>query len=182
MVTLINQIYLNDAVLKELKSQFRKNKVLKLDSFLVEEDYLAMKKSLGSSKMIHNKVPDTFSFSSVLRVKDLVSWEFLDFLESVIGTVTTVEIKTFSHRDYTLLHDDVKRVKEKKAYFFLCDSWDELYGGNIVFVRERNDNFYIAPFGNSLVFVDKEKSTKEFVQYVNHRARKKSFMVVEFCF
>lgn len=161
--------------------QFKKNKIVKLESFLISKNYIELEKKLTKLKTIHNKIPDKFSFSSFVKIPN-EEQGLLGFLEEVIGKVKTVEIKKFSHRDYTILHDDLKMEKGRKVYFFICANWKAEFGGNLVFVREKKDNFFVTPLGNSLVLIDKEKDTKEFVQYVNHLAGKNRFIIVEFNF
>ena len=115
------------------------------------------------------------------------SEEFLDFVERLIGKKigkAKIKIKKFRHKDYTLLHDEeMKKEKEKRLefFFFICEDWNFLYGGNKIFViGEKNEKtFVFTPSGNSFSLVNKDKNIKEFVQYVKHFARDREFVIVE---
>ena len=90
-----------------------------------------------------------------------------------------MKVKRFSHKDYTILHDGKDKIKREKCrfLFFICKKWNFEWGGNKIITGKIN--YVITPLENSLLITKERKNFNSFIQYVNHKARKQNFIVLE---
>jgi len=181
----MNSFYLTKENLKIISQEFSKSKVVRLDGFIEENLYENLKKETTKNKFKHTKTPDKFSFSesknSNLTNQILKSPE----LEYIIKNITRsgfkikrLKTKKFTHKDYTIVRDEPNKKKEMGFFFFICESWNPLWGGNKVLIK-KNKTLVFPPRGNSFILIQKEKGVKEFIQYVNNLAKNQSITLIE---
>ncbi|MCJ8737294.1 hypothetical protein PDJAM_G00022380 [Pangasius djambal] len=81
------------------------------------------------------------------------------------------ELRRWSHGDYTLLHDSVKREFALDLLLHLgCTGWKAEFGGFTAYVAHDEDEelLTVYPEENSLALVYRDKETLKFVKHVNH--------------
>ena len=181
---MINQIYLKEKILEEIKKEFKKNKIIKLENFLESGVYKIVDLEARKINLNHVKIPDKFSFSfgkPPEKIKEIfLSGEMKKTIKKLTNKkINKIRIKKFSHKDYTLIHDSSKNSKKIKIFFFICDTWNPDHGGNFVFTKSDRKTFYITPHPNSLCIINKQKEWKDFVQYINHLSQNRQIIVIE---
>ncbi len=180
----INSSYFERENIKLIKENFIKNRVIKLDDFLDKKSYGILSGNLKNLTFIAVKKPDKYSFalattsSGLMKELDLL---FCRYLSSIMEKEVkfNLQIKRFSHTNYIIIHDEEFKSK-KTVYefvFYLAGKWDFDMGGNKVLRGKKN--YVITPLGNSLVLTKLENGTNSFSQYINYKAGKNSFMVIE---
>lgn len=181
---MISLVYQNKKILEEIKKEFKKYNIIKLESFFNKSFYEALKEESESLKFKHKKVANQFSYSTTSqenKIRKLLSSEqFSSFIKFITGkSLSSLEIKKFGHKDYTLLHDSESQSEGIKAFIFICEKWEPDLGGNFVFTKSTGQTFYITPMENSISIVNKQKDWKEFIQYVNHLSEQREIIVIE---
>lgn len=178
----MNQSYLEKETLERIKKHFSKNKMAKLDFFLAESELKNLTQKTISLKFRKTKIPDRFSFS-LANTKNINAALFNIFnltIEKITSKrIKQIQIKKFSHKDYSIIHDETFRGEKSKAIFFITQNWDLKFGGNLALIKGPQ-SFIITPQNNSLFIYEKENADKEFIQYINHLSRKNHFFTLEF--
>ena len=202
---MINKIYLDPTVQSQIRKVFQKSKVARIDNFLNNKEYNKIKKLANKLKFSHTKIPDKYSFSvaNSKEMQTLFAKEITPFIQNIAKAkpghieikkslsrrsglldaqdrLSNLDIKKFSHRDYTLLHDEEKSKVPKRVefFFFISPDWNPLHGGNKVYVK-KGRSLIFPPKANSLVIVEIDSKTNSFLQYINHKVKKKSFIIIE---
>ena len=179
---LVNDIYLNAAVVKQMKTAFKNTGVLRLDSFFNELKYKAIFDLFDSINGKKKKIADRFSFEEMNahKIKKMfASKEFISFISSIIGKKfykIKVEVRRFRHRDYTLVHDFNSRGIE--FFMFFSKGWSDKLGGQLVYRDVDGKSLIFNVRGDSFVLIN-SRSYRKFVKYVNHLAGKRSFVLIE---
>ncbi len=183
----INPTYLQKKVIARIKNSYLKSasKSLRLESFFRNAVYNKLENAIKKLKFKYIKIPDRHSHSEVKLNKEINeifnSKEFINFAQEITHKKTkkiNVSTKKFKHGDYTLIHDSELKNKRIEFFFFICHKWKIEFGGNKVYVKG-NKSFVFAPTKNTLVIIKREKSDKNFVQYINHRSGKRGVILIE---
>ena len=181
----VNEDYLNEDILEEMKKSYLDRRVLKLDGFLKDEVYDELVKMLMDVEGTKIKVADKYSYSKVDNLHGLerlfLSREFLELFDFIIDwkfEKCEIEIRKFKHGDYTLLHDSDER-KGIEFIFIFTDKWDDSFGGQIIYTDNLNKGrtFIFSIKGNSLILIDRERLGR-FVKYVNNLAGDRGFFLI----
>lgn len=172
----INDFYLDKDVMSLVKKDFNKKGFVVLDNFF-NNSYCSDLKRLNKLKFKESFIWNIEKFSFI---KDHRDFNFLsDFLETCFGIKIKLDfqIKRFSHRDFTLRHDSVKLFNDFYVWFYVCNKWDESFGGYRVFeIKGKQFIFNVKP--NRICIVKGDKKINNFVKYVNCFSGKNSFLMV----
>ncbi|XP_058256622.1 prolyl 3-hydroxylase OGFOD1 isoform X2 [Hemibagrus wyckioides] len=87
------------------------------------------------------------------------------------------ELRRWSHGDYTLLHDSVKREFALDLLLHLgCTGWKAEFGGFTSYIAHDEDEelLTVYPEENSLALVYRDKETLKFVKHVNDNSVQES--------
>ncbi|XP_013406972.1 prolyl 3-hydroxylase OGFOD1 [Lingula anatina] len=85
-----------------------------------------------------------------------------------------VEVRSWSHGCYTLMHD-IDAEKSDYALdamlFYNCKGWKQEYGGYTSYVAKGEDEelLTVNPMENCLALVYRDKDTMRFVKHINHK-------------
>ena len=182
---MMNSYYLDKKNLEIIGREFSKIKIIRLEGFIEENLYETLKREIGKNKFSHKKVPDKFSFSesknSKLTNQILGSPELEYIVQNIIKKsvkVSGIKTKKFSHKDYAIIKDEPNKKEELEFFFFICESWNPIWGGNKALIKKEK-TFVFPPGGNSFILAQKEKDAKEFTQYVNNLSTNRSFIIIE---
>ena len=183
----MNNTYAGKDVSAELTSAFRKKGVLRLDQFLAGEDYLRFAQQLWNLKGTLTHRPDQYSYialSSALAQQLFASSTFKTFLSSVVGKkITRIAHSTqiFGWKNYTLVHDDHAGTERLAFFFCIAGTWDTSWGGTVTYLTGNGEgqSLLFPPQGNCLCIVQQRKDMHSFIKYVNHRAGKERFIIIE---
>lgn len=162
-----------------MKLSFKESKpsLLVLSTFLLEEAHAELIRILRSSQGREQYVPHESRFkalpSSAGRL--FASRGFLDFVRSISShKASTVALTTyqFSHRDFTLLHDDLHDHARLIFFYTLTSSpWKPAWGGSRIFsYGDEREPLIFEPTDNTLALIAVPKGMRDFVKYVNHFA------------
>lgn len=181
---MISLVYKNENILSEIKKEFIKNDIIKLESFFLKSFYDVLKEESENLKFKHKKIPDRFSYSESEKkdkIKSLLDTkDFQNFIHFITGKkISSFSVRKFSHRDYTILHDEESKIQKTKLLIFICEKWEPDLGGNFVFTKSDGKTFYITPMENSLAIINEQKDWREFVQYVNHLSNQREIIVID---
>ena len=162
----INEFYRQKELLAQVKEAFLDHPdcpSVALHEFLTPEGLQQARKK--ANKWKHTVIPDKHSYASCKAKLGLA-----DFVKKATGRKPIKhESMLFRHRDYTLLHDDVKQRAGVIGLYFLFD-WDPAWGGEIVFVKDGETLKRFTPKKNTLLLVWRKQGVQSFVKYVNHKA------------
>ncbi|MBX4196450.1 hypothetical protein KW805_02600 [Candidatus Pacearchaeota archaeon] len=186
---MINPLYTDKNICEQMKQAFQEAGMIKLPNFLMKESYDSLSRFLTKQKGVEHKIPDRYS---VYRYPSLVvsspsmksiffSDEFRSFLSSILGKKAknfTLHVGRYGHKNYTLIHDSELAGKRIEFFYCLSPPWNPAWGGNTVYVANENPTVF-TPEDNSFCIVEKGKDMNRFLQYINHKAGKNSFILVE---
>ncbi len=176
---MINKLYLTGKIIMEMKKFFSDNGFLVLNDFFEKSAYSQMKKELSLTEGVTKKVPDKYSYEELSAGIDETT---KNFVAEIVGKSKKfkVDAKRFRHRDYTLIHDEMNQ-QGCEFFIFICDTWKNDWGGMRVYADSsgKQDSLIFPPNGNCFCIVDKKKGWNSFFKYVNNRAGKRSFVVLE---
>lgn len=171
---MINSLYKEVRVIAQMKEALEQQGVLLLPEFVDEKSYQDMLSRIRKTKGEKNYSPAKFSFSELnIKFDFLKSKELASFVRIVTGRQLSedFELMKFSHKDFTLLHDDFVGKNGFDIYFFIMENeWDASWGGNLVYSGK--DTKIITPQPNSLVIVKKKSDMQPFIKYINNFAKK----------
>lgn len=167
-----------------IKKEFKNKGAVKLDYFIDQRKYKKIEKIIKKLKFKQIKIPDKFSYStpkSNINIKKLLGiGEIKNFIRAITNkncNLSNLSIKKFKHKDYSIMHDSKKTENNMEFIFFICKNWNPMWGSNRVCVKNEK-TFLFTPKGNSLVFINKKKITKDFTQYVNRFAKKSEIIII----
>lgn len=182
---MINPLYTTPATLKEMQAAFKMQ-----GGILVLGDFLDKKGNASMLKMLEKKGErlfrgDLFSYEAIEGDTFIASREFEEFCSLIAGKKRTLHERSnrkFSHRDFTLIHDEAKQSKRLVAIYVACKGWDEGWGGQSVFTKGDGNPFVFPVANNSLVLIECGKDDYEFTKYVNNHAKKNTFLQIKSVF
>jgi len=168
---MINPIYKNAAIMKQMQDYFKKSKVIKLNNFFQNP-----KSVVNNIKFKRKYLPIEYSYeeSNVIKINKK---ELTNFLSSFFKiNKITISLKTYSHEDYSLLNDLPQR---NKAEFIidLTKKWNKNAGGYTSFIQNNKEILRIYPEHNTLTLINTKNSTKSFVKYVNCLSKNKRTVI-----
>ena len=179
---MINKIYLNQETISRVKKELQKKKFILLDEFFDENFYSSIEKEISKNKFLKKEILDRYSFFELENKKlekFFLTLQFVEFLEEILGANLkniNFSARKFRHGNYTLLHDSEKNNGGTEFIFFLTNSWNEKFGGN-VFYHRKKEPLIVNPKRNRL-FIFNGKN-KKFVKYVNNLSGEKNFVLIE---
>lgn len=183
MASLTNQVYLAEETITAMRDEFLKNGFIQLSDFLTQSFFSQCLASVQKSSFTKKYVPDRFSFSEAKIPAEisklLTSKQFADFVSSIVGkklSLKNLKILSFSHKDYTLLHDNLKGYSGFDLVFDF-NTIDESCGGFTSYVRNGQEVVRIVPIANALTLIKRRKDMLSFVKYVNHRSEKSRIFI-----
>jgi len=162
---------------EEMKLVFEKEGVLQLADFLSKEDFKNTLSDISTLSFTKKVDPVKYSYSESelpgsLRL--LSSEEFSNLIFKITGQrVANFKLRSFAHRDYTLLHDDIKEGAGIDVFYDLTVDWPEHAGGFLSYTDGEKELLHIEPLANSLVIVRRDDKMMKFLKYVNVRAADK---------
>lgn len=184
MVALITTLYTYPAIVENARLAFKRNGFIMFNDFFTKEEYAKVFSLLKRKRFEHIDEPAKCSFAEVESFPELEgmfkSDKFIDFLRGVSGkkkVEVDISVKRFTHKDFTLLHDDDESETGLKFFFIFADSWEENAGGKTIFMTKKEPLLFPV-VGDCLAIVDVKKDMRDFVKYVNHFSRG-SFYKVE---
>ncbi|NXP07490.1 OGFD1 hydroxylase, partial [Thinocorus orbignyianus] len=83
------------------------------------------------------------------------------------------ELRHWTHRHYTLIHDAQATEFALDLLFFCgCEDWDPEYGGFTSYIAKGEDEelLTVNPEDNCLALVYRDRETMKFVKYINQRS------------
>jgi hypothetical protein len=178
---MINSIYLRKDVQSQMQQSFEQQKVLVLNDFL-DMDGLNEIKPLWNVKGKPECRADLYSYEKLPNSKTFLKPEFLSFLANIVGRQPkkiSLETRKFGHRDFTLIHDEVKQQKRFVILYRNVQEWENAWGGQAVFTKNNATPLIFPLTNNQLVILACDKDTFEFVKYVNNLAGEKRFLEVK---
>src|SRR3990167_5495938 len=113
-----------------------------------------------------------FSKIKIIRLEGFIEENLYETLKREIGK------NKFSHKNYAIIKDEPNKKEELEFFFFICESWNPIWGGNKALIKKEK-TFVFPPGGNSFILAQKEKDAKEFTQYVNNLSTNRSFIIIE---
>jgi len=175
MLNQVNPFYLKNEMIATIKTTVRTEGMVLLREFFLPSSFTVLDKSTRNGWSLRC-VPDRYC--SQTRPAHPVRSLIRSFSRLVTGKEPLSQLPLrFSHRSYTLLHDEDSSASGVVALFFL-DDWPQGCGGEIVFVHHGTTILRVLPVKNSLLLVRCARGTRYFVKYVNHKAKKRSFRVL----
>jgi hypothetical protein len=164
----INPFYKKKEILAALQKAFKQEGSVAIGEVLMPEVW---KKLRQEQNWIRRTIPDRYNYEEHTAFP--MQRELRSFARRITGSTPVPEKnRRFSHRSYTLLHDKELRKPGVVALLFL-DSWNEAWGGKIVFMKNGKTLEEFMPRANTLLIVKRDKNTQYFVKYVNHHAKGK---------
>ena len=183
----MNELYHGGSVGAELTSAFRKQGVLRLEQFLAGEAYVRFAQHHWNVQGTLTNRPDQHSYvtlSPTLAHQFFTSSAFKTFLSTVAGkkiTRITLSARAFGWKNYTLVHDEHASKEHFSFFFCIAGTWDASWGGTLTYLTRNGEGQpLLFPLqGNCLCIVRQRKDMHSFIKYVNHRAGKERFIMIE---
>ncbi|HLD87309.1 MAG TPA: hypothetical protein VJB12_04555 [Candidatus Nanoarchaeia archaeon] len=179
-----NPAYKNQETISQIRRAFSKNTNLPsvtLQKFFDESVYSSLQSAFRKQKFAKkvDRMHYRYSTSPLPKaLKEILNNEnFIALCSRIMGTkITRIEgaLYSFGWRDYTLLHDEAMEQPGFDIIIDFTDSWPQDAGGIIVYVDGTWNYHHIPPTPNALSLTKREENVQKFVQYVNHKAGKKS--------
>ncbi len=177
----INGSYLSDDVAKKIRESFLSNndlRLVKLRNFLSQRSCKNLAGEIRKARFRKESIPIFYSFSAsamTTEFKKFFSSKILPgFIQKIIGKrVKGIEAKIcrFSWKDYTIIDDRTVEGAGFDFIFDLTDSWDENFGGSVVYVDGTGNSISIPHSLNSLAIVERADNIQKFVKYCNHYSK-----------
>ncbi len=187
-----HESYQDKEVLSELQRTWNETTPsrLLLSDFLDEQLYRTILHELKEAHFEEKKIADRYSYGLFIGENSLSdalsSNAFLTFLQNVTGSKykqLKIEIRKYSWKDYTLLHDAESKKSKIEFFFFLpsVSEWDYFWGGTKIYQTEGGEGqpLVFIPTHNTLGLVDTSKNALGFTQYLNHYVGDEYVIVVE---
>lgn len=180
---MINNTYLNDEALEQIKTVLNKEGVITLYGFLANDYYSKLLTKLKQFKFQNNYDPPRFSYKSFKLEDNKLKPSLSLFIAKILNLNLQIDsdiIFCFEHRDYTLMNDSSSEIDGIKIILELTPNWDESSGGYTSFIKNKEEVFRLYPIKNSLTIIKTKNEFKSFVKYVNHFSGKNKRYFLEF--
>lgn len=170
---MINPLYTDPEVLNAIRAAWRADRSVALKSFLDDEELKTTVRAYGRGwKRAY--IPDRHSHETHTRRLPRIAAT----VKAITGRFPLSESsRRFSHRDYTILHDQDAQRPGIVALLFLED-WDEEWGGYIAFVKHGKTLLKFTPRRNTLLIFERKDGVRYFVKYINHRAGRRRLTAI----
>ena len=169
---MMNPVYLERPVLKQLGRQLKKEHAVQLREFLEDDIFLAVKKQAEKVKLKQVGSPGDCAHG---RARHAVAKQFFNtiqpIIEGVLGkkiTFKTTAVLSFGHKDYSLMTSD----KSKVVMLFDLEDLNEGDGGYTVLMEK--ESVGIPVVANSLTILTPKQW---FVKYANCTIKKKRLIL-----
>ena len=171
--------YRDAAIQRAIKSALRQDPrlpIIALGAFLTPSALRALKRT-ASEGWRRTGVPDRGLYA-VRSPRTALQREIRAYVRALTRSTTVQEPdRRFGHRDFTLLHDHEQPKPGWRAFLFLDDLPAEC-GGQLVFSADGETLGTFTPRENTLLLVRQRRGVHSFVQYVNHRAGKRTVRIL----
>ena len=180
----INNDYLNPQTIITIKQAFQENnpKSIQLQNFLKNNKFKILQKAIMNSKYYLEYKPDCYSFYKIKKSNKIIN-EFIKFIESKefrllisfinnkITKLNNYEIVKFQHKNYTLLHDNLKEKQQLRLIFDFTEDWNHDSGGFNSHIDNSEELLRINPKENSLSIIQLNEKILNFTKYINNQAK-----------
>jgi len=180
----INNDYLNPQTIMTIKQAFHENnpKSIQLQNFLKNNKFKILQKAIMNSKYDLEYKPDCYSFYKIKKSNKIIK-EFIKFIESKefrllisfinnkITKLNNYEIVKFQHKNYTLLHDNLKEKQQLRLIFDFTEDWNHDSGGFNSYINNSEELLRINPKENSLSIIQLNEKILNFTKYINNQAK-----------
>jgi len=180
----INNDYLNPQTIMTIKQAFHENnpKSIQLQNFLKNNKFKILQKAIMNSKYYLEYKPDCYSFYKIKKSNKIIK-EFIKFIESKefrllisfinnkITKLNNYEIVKFQHKNYTLLHDNLKEKQQLRLIFDFTEDWNHDSGGFNSYINNSEELLRINPKENSLSIIQLNEKILNFTKYINNQAK-----------
>ena len=155
--------------IEKIKKTFEEEGAVTLFNFLKENEFTKLQKTIRSLQFKQSKNILTHSFSSTEFKLDK---EIIAFIERIIEQKISenMTVQQFKHKDYMILHDDIKQT-ESIDIIFNVSSWSEEFGGQVIYTDGTGDYTQLPVEPSSLTIIRKLTQVNRFVKYVNNKAQ-----------
>ena len=182
----INPLYMQKETMEEIKDSFTQSSphIIHLPHFFSLSVYESLLKEMQSAQGTKKKIANRYAYTQINTKEPafLNSVEFSRWLSTITAKNSKkVEfvVRSFTHRDYTLLHDSETIGARLEFFILLMKKWDTRWGGHTVYVAENKEPLLFPLEGNSLSLIQKEKYRHKFLQYINHHAQKEKLIIIQ---
>jgi len=173
------------SLVKEIYGQNKKVPSVVLYGFFTDETYAKIKKTIYESSKEKKLEPLQYSYKESKVPKDIEVFFKNKNFEKLIHKITgktykidSLSIKSFTWKDYTLLHDKHHEKPGIDLILDVTENWDFKNGGAVVYVDGTGDYFPVISQENSLTIAKRNPTVHKFVKYLNNGAKNKERTLV----
>lgn len=181
----ISTIYLDNGILKKAGEIYSKQypKNIRLENLFQKSVFLLLQKKLCNSQFRLRFHPYKYKYFTA-ESKEMHAFINGKYFKNLIGKILNLKnykirygIRKFESGNYTLLHD---AGNEKPGVDFTVDFSKpmENFGGNTVYLTQKEELLILNPSPNTLSFVDRRKGMMSYTKYVQHRQKYPIVMAV----
>lgn len=188
----IFQTYTSPEILQEINEFFEEEGFIQLVNFL-DINIDGIKKEFEKVKFENIYIPDEkkleilnekelYNLEIIKLVEFFKSKEFLEYLEKITDfeiQFKSLKVKKYSHKDFTILHDNLKKEDLLEVYFDLTSNWKEEMGGTLTFTTREEEVFYLEPLCNALTILFKPEQVMKYLKYINNKAKENYILRIE---
>ena len=169
---MINPLYRNKMIIKEMQQEFKRSHVLKLENFYISPEKI--EKKIKKIKFHREYIPTEYSFEkgNILPIDEKELKNFLSLFFKKEGKIT---IKKYGHKDYTLLSDKEKK-KIGVCIIDFTKGWKKEAGGYTSFIKKNEERVRVYPKYNTCTLIE-TRNKRSFVKYVNCLSKKKRVII-----
>ena len=95
----------------------------------------------------------------------------ISFINNKITKLNNYEIVKFQHKNYTLLHDNLKEKQQLRLIFDFTEDWNHDSGGFNSYINNSEELLRINPKENSLSIIQLNEKILNFTKYINNKAK-----------
>jgi hypothetical protein len=185
----LNPAYLRPAAVAKAQAAFRAAEPLQsiqLREFFQPRRAAALRACLEAQPVRRTLVPDRHSYREGTVPAELAEFlrapAFASLLRFITGSAAPAGapvLRSFGHRDYTLMHDKALERPGTDLVLHFGPPWNPAWGGSLFYFAGGEELLSIPPTGNSLSLVRRPRGVRTFVKYVNHHAGRSRFWQVQ---
>lgn len=188
MAEWMTPIYADTQALNAARDAFTKNnpRHIQLRDALRPAIWKKLWAELQHSDWQQHYLPDVFHYKTTPVPREITTFfssqTFCDRITQITGKTIkhiTLELHSFEHRNYTLLHDEAKQPEALFLFLELTTQWNPSWGGFTSFVKDEEELLRLYPVPNTLTLVHQQKNTQHFTKYVNFYAGKHRRIVLK---